>query len=182
MKLLSKILLILSLSFVGCSSPSVRHTIYQQKIEQKQDKLTDDAKDFIVKANQMLNSKGKVDLKRIKNLLEKYYGLYLVIGEIKNIDIKTGITKPTNKFNIIGGKRNYDEDIIQSTIRECKEEFGLTNESNVYKFINNMIPKTRDIIKCQSFNVFCIYYTPNKKLTDFIESTNFVNSVNFLSV
>lgn len=90
MKLLSKILLILSLSFVGCSSPSVRHTIYQQKIEQKQDKLTDDAKDFIVKANQMLNSKGKVDLKRIKNLLEKSQSLLGVTvddgKELKNLN------------------------------------------------------------------------------------------------
>ena len=75
MKHLLKLLLIFSLSFASCSSPSVRHTVYQQQIERKQDKLTDDAKDFIVKANQMLNSKGKVDIKRVQDLLEKSQSL-----------------------------------------------------------------------------------------------------------
>jgi hypothetical protein len=75
---------------VSCASPSVRHTVYQQKIEQKRDKLTDDAKDFIVKANQMLNSKGKVDIKRVRNLLEKSQSLLGVTvddgKELKNLN------------------------------------------------------------------------------------------------
>jgi hypothetical protein len=90
MKAILKLLLIVSLSFTSCSSPSVRHTVYQQKIEQKQDKLTDDAKDFIVKANQMLNSKGKVDIKRVRNLLEKSQSLLGVTvddgKELKNLN------------------------------------------------------------------------------------------------
>jgi len=90
MKKILKFLLIVSLSFAGCASPSVRHTVYQQKIEQKQDKLTDDAKDFIVKANQMLNSKDNVDIKRVKDLLEKSQSLLGVTvddgKELKNLD------------------------------------------------------------------------------------------------
>jgi hypothetical protein len=95
-----------------------------------------------------------------KHLINKYVGLFLVVGEINDIDIKSGITKPTNKFNIIGGKRTYFEDSINSTIREVTEELGLQEDSKMLIFINNMLPKTKSIIRCFSFNVFCMYYTP----------------------
>lgn len=94
-------------------------------------------------------------------LKERYKGLYLVVGEMKDINIITGKTKSTNKYNIFGGKRLYDETCIESTIRETREELGLEPDSKILKLINILIPKTRDIIKCSSFNVFCIYFSPN---------------------
>ena len=99
-----------------------------------------------------------------KLILNKYNNLYLVIGEMKNFNINSGISLPTNKFNIIGGKRSYDETSIDSTIRESIEEFGLNKDkSKIYKLINILVPKTKDIIKGQSFNVYCIYITPKSK-------------------
>jgi DNA-binding ferritin-like protein (Dps family) len=90
MKIILKSLLLVSLFFSGCATTAVQHTIYQQQIGKKQDKLTNDAKDFIVKANQMLNSKGKVDIKRVKNLLEQSQSLLGVTvddgKELKNLD------------------------------------------------------------------------------------------------
>lgn len=99
-----------------------------------------------------------------QHLINKYKGLFLTIGEIKSIDIKSGVTKTTNKFNIIGGKRNFDENTIESTVRESKEELGLSNETSIiYDFINQTTGKTKDIIKCQSFNVYCLFYSPKNE-------------------
>lgn len=96
-----------------------------------------------------------------QSLINKYKNLYLVIGEMKNLNIISGITYPTAKYNIIGGKRTLYEDSIESTIRECIEEFGLDKEKSIiFKYINKLVPKTKDIIKCSSFNVYCIYIKP----------------------
>ena len=94
-----------------------------------------------------------------KNLLiSKYKNLYLTIGEMKDINIISGLTYATDKYNIIGGKRTLYENSIESTIRECSEELGLDKENSIiYKFINKLLPKTKDIIRCSSFNVYCIY-------------------------
>ena len=95
------------------------------------------------------------------SLINKYKNLYLVIGEMKDLNIISGITYPTDRYNIIGGKRTLYENSIESTIRECTEEFGLDKEkSSIYKLINQLVPKTKDIIKCSSFNVYCIYIKP----------------------
>jgi hypothetical protein len=95
------------------------------------------------------------------SLINKYKDLYLVIGEMKNLNIISGITYPTDKYNIIGGKRTLYENSIESTIRECTEEFGLDKEnSSIYKLINQLVPKTKDIIRCSTFNVYCIYIKP----------------------
>lgn len=76
MKTILKLILSISLIFSGCSTTAVQHTIYQQQIEQKEDKLTDDAKDFLVKATQMLQvNSGTVDIKRVQMLLEKSQSL-----------------------------------------------------------------------------------------------------------
>lgn len=92
------------------------------------------------------------------SLINKYKNLYLVIGEMKDLNIISGITYPTDKYNIIGGKRTLYENSIESTIRECKEEFGFDEiNSSIYKLINQLVPKTKDIIRCSSFNVYCIY-------------------------
>ena len=93
-----------------------------------------------------------------KLLINKYKNLYLTIGEIKDINIISGNTYPTNKFNIIGGKRTLYENSIESTIRECGEELGLDKTNSIiYKLINQLLPRTKDIIRCTSFNVYCIY-------------------------
>lgn len=97
------------------------------------------------------------------SLKNKYKDLYLVIGEMKDINIITGETIPTNKYNIVGGKRAYNENSIESTIRETTEELGLDIESSkIYKIVNKLIPLTKDIIRCTSFNVYCIYICPKK--------------------
>lgn len=93
-------------------------------------------------------------------LVSKYAGLYMVVGGVQDFNIRTGFSKPLNKYNIFGGKRLYNENTIESTIRETSEELGLNKESLIYKFINIMIPRTKDIIRCTSFNVFCVYFTP----------------------
>lgn len=61
MKTLYKHFLILCLLISGCSSPSVNYTKYQKQIDMKQQKLQEDAKDFIATAKSILN---KTDLKR----------------------------------------------------------------------------------------------------------------------
>jgi hypothetical protein len=95
-----------------------------------------------------------------ENLVAKYNGMYLVVGEMKDMNITSGQTKNSNKFNIIGGKRAFDEDTIQSTIRETTEELGLSDSSIIYNLIKILLPKTKDIIKCASFNVYCLFFTP----------------------
>lgn len=77
--------------FIGCASTAVQHTVYQQQIDQKQDKLNDDAKDFLVKATEMLRvGGGTVDMKRVHMLLEKSQSLLGVDvddgKELKNLN------------------------------------------------------------------------------------------------
>lgn len=91
MKSLTQYILAIMLLFAGCATTAVQHTIYQQQIEQKQDKLTDDAKDFLVKATQMLQvNSGSIDLKRVQTLLEKSQSLLGVNvddgKELKNLN------------------------------------------------------------------------------------------------
>ncbi len=93
-----------------------------------------------------------------QSLISKYKNLYLTIGEMKDINIITGMTNATDRYNIIGGKRTLYENSVESTIRECSEELGLDKEKSIiYKSINRLLPRTKDIIKCSSFNVYCIY-------------------------
>lgn len=54
-------LLLISLFFTGCSTTSSNYTKYQREIDAKQQKLQEDAKDFIATAKSILN---KTDLKR----------------------------------------------------------------------------------------------------------------------
>jgi hypothetical protein len=98
-------------------------------------------------------------------LIDKYKNLYLVIGQMKIFDLESGETSKIEKYNIIGGKRLYNENSIESTIREASEELGLNkNSSVIYKLINLTIPKTKDIIQCFSFNIYCIYLTIKPKI------------------
>lgn len=61
MKTLYKLFLILCLMISGCASPTANYTKYQKQIDMKQQKLQEDAKDFIATAKSILN---KTDLKR----------------------------------------------------------------------------------------------------------------------
>ena len=130
MKHLLKLLLIFSLSFVSCSSPSVRHTVYQKQIERKKDKLTDDAKDFIVKANQMLNSKGKVDMKRVKNLLEKSQSLLGVTvddgKELKNLNGEE-LDKAVDKVYTEDEKQKQDIEDLKKKNEEAIDKMVADN-------------------------------------------------------
>lgn len=122
MKPILKILLMLSLSFVSCSSPSARRTVYQQKIEQKRDKLTDDAKDFIVKANQMLNSKGKVDIKRVQMLLEKSQSLLgVTVDDGKELKDLNGEELDKAVDKVYSEDEKEKKDIEELKIKEQEE-------------------------------------------------------------
>jgi PBP1b-binding outer membrane lipoprotein LpoB len=132
MKTILKVLLVFCLSFSGCSSPSVRHTVYQQQIEQKRDKLTDDAKDFLVKATQMLQiNSGTVDIKRVQMLLEKsqsLLGVDLDDGkELKNLNGEE-LDKAVEKVVIEDEK---EKDSIADLKKKDAEEVGKLVASNI---------------------------------------------------
>jgi hypothetical protein len=112
-----------------------------------------------------------------KNILKKFNNLYLVIGELNNVNIKLGKYYPTNIFNIFGGKRLYDENSLQATIRECIEELGLKNNSKMANIIKILLSITNKIIKCKTFNVYCIYFTPNnyKDYNYYIKKKSLIN-------
>jgi DNA-binding ferritin-like protein (Dps family) len=132
MKHLLKLLLIFSLGFVSCSSPSVRHTVYQQQIEQKQDKLTDDAKDFIVKATQMLQvNSGTIDIKRVEMLLEKSQSLLGVdVDDGKELKNLTGeeLDKAVDK---VVTEDEKEKDSIDDLKKKDAEEVGKLVTSNI---------------------------------------------------
>ena len=115
----------------------------------------------IVKSN--LIGVATVFIKKFNSscLKYKYVGLYLVVGEMNNINIKTNITKPSYKYNLFGGKRLYNETTLQGVMREIHEELGLNKNSKLYNLLLKWIPRAKDIIKCLSFNIYCIHYTPN---------------------
>ena len=92
----------------------------------------------------------------MKQLINKYKNFYLVVGEEKNINFISGKSRATNKYNIFGGKRLYDETCIESAVREIDEELGLKFGSKIFKLVKMLIYRTKDIIKYQTFNVFCI--------------------------
>ena len=119
----------ISLCFGGCASPTFQHTVYQQKIERKQDKLTDDAKDFIVKANQILNSNDKVDIKRVKDLLEKSQSLLGVTvddgKELKNLNgeeldkaIDKVYTEDEKEKQSIADLKKKDEEAVNQMVSD----------------------------------------------------------------
>jgi hypothetical protein len=97
----------------------------------------------------------------MKHLINKYKNLYLVMGDMRELNIKNGYSKNIKKLNIIGGKRLYDETTIDGTIREVYEELGLNTDSKILKLVKTILPKSRDILKFISYNVYCIYITPN---------------------
>lgn len=75
MKTITKIILILVTGMItSCISPKINeYTKYQKQIEQKQEKLTEDAKDFIAVAKEMIRKKSSNDteLKKVIDILEK---------------------------------------------------------------------------------------------------------------
>jgi hypothetical protein len=89
-------------------------------------------------------------------LVEKYKNMYLVIGQSKNTNFINGESQTTNEYNIFGGKRNYDENTIQGAIREITEEMGLYKSSQLLAYITHHIYMTKDILRCQSFNIYCL--------------------------
>jgi len=103
--------IILTIVFVvaGCVSPTVRHTSYQQKIEQKKEILNEDAKGFIVKATKMLTvQSGTVDINRVKDLLLKSQS-------ILNVDVDDG----NNLENLNGTELDKKaEEIFKKDIKE----------------------------------------------------------------
>jgi len=88
----------------------------------------------------------------------KYNGMYLLMGEAKNINIITGLHKSVYKYNIIGGKRAYNENTIDSTLREVSEELGINYTTNLYRHVKKHIALTKDILQFNTYVVFCIYY------------------------
>ena len=116
----------------SCSTTAVQHTKYQQQIEQKQDKLTDDAKDFLVKATQMLQvNSGTVDIKRVQMLLEKSQSLLGVDvddgKELKNLNGEE-LDKAVDKVVMEDEK---EKDSIADLKKKDAEEVGKLVASNI---------------------------------------------------
>ena len=94
MKTLIKIIFVFSLLVSGCSSRINSHTKYQQSIEQKQDKLNEDAKDFIATAKHILSKKNlkQSEVQKAIDIIEKgqtLLGAKVDDGvEFKNLDDK----------------------------------------------------------------------------------------------
>ena len=132
MKTILKLLLSISLFFSGCATTAVQHTIYQRQIEQKEDKLTDDAKDFLVKATQMLRvDSGTVDIKRVQMLLEKSQSLLGVDiddgKELKNLN-GSELDKAVNK---VIEEAEKEKDSIEDLKKKDAEEVGKLVTSNI---------------------------------------------------
>ena len=125
-------ILILFLFVAGCATTAVQHTIYQQQIEQKQDKLTDDAKDFLVKATQMLQvNSGTIDVKRVQMLLEKSQSLLGVDvddgKELKNLNGEE-LDKAVDKVVMEDEK---EKNSIADLKKKDAEEVGKLVTSNI---------------------------------------------------
>jgi hypothetical protein len=117
---------------VGCATPATKHTIYQQQIIQKQERLTDDAKDFLVKATQMLEiNSGTIDLIRVRNLLEKSQSLLGVDvddgKELKNLN-GAELDKVIDKVITEAEK---EKDSIEELKKKNEEEVGKLVVSNI---------------------------------------------------
>lgn len=120
------------LFIVGCATTAVQHTIYQQQIEQKQDKLTDDAKDLLVKATQMLQvNSGTIDIKRVQMLLETSQSLLGVDvddgKEFKNLNGEE-LDKAVQKVVMEDEK---EKDSIADLKKKDEEEVGKLVTSNI---------------------------------------------------
>lgn len=116
----------------GCATPATKHTIYQQQIIQKQERLTDDAKDFLVKATQMLEiNSGTIDLIRVRNLLEKSQSLLGVDvddgKELKNLN-GAELDKVIDKVITEAEKQ---KDSIEELKKKNEEEVGKLVVSNI---------------------------------------------------
>ena len=116
----------------GCATTAVQHTLYQQQIEQKEDKLTDDAKDFLVKATQMLQvNSGTVDIKRVQMLLEKSQSLLGVNvddgKELKNLN-GAELDKAVDK---VVTEDEKEKDSIADLKKKDAEEVGKLVTSNI---------------------------------------------------
>jgi hypothetical protein len=122
----------------GCASPAVRHTKYQQKMEERQTILTEDAKGFIVKATKMLTvQSGTVDINRVKDLLLKSQSLLDVdVDDGKELENLNGaeLDKKTAEIYENGQKE-------KNTIADLKKR----DEEEISKMISNSIES--DVIK-----------------------------------
>jgi DNA-binding ferritin-like protein (Dps family) len=142
-------ILCLVLLISGCTTTAVQHTIYQQKIEQKREKLTDDAKDFLVKATQMLQvNSGTIDINRVKSLLEKSQSLL-------GVDADDG-----KELKDLHGKELDKE--IDKIIDESEEEkeaiadLRKKDEAAIAEMITNNI-KTQTIKEYERGKTFKLY-------------------------
>jgi hypothetical protein len=126
------VILVFCLFIVGCATTAVQHTIYQQQIEKKQDKLTDDAKGLLVKATEMLRvNSGSIDIKRVQTLLETSQSLLGVDvddgKEFKNLsaeDLDEAIQK-------VVMESEKEKDSIADLKKKDEEEVGKLVTSNI---------------------------------------------------
>jgi DNA-binding ferritin-like protein (Dps family) len=132
MKTILQYILAIMLLFTGCATTAVQHTIYQQQIEQKQDKLTDDAKGLLVKATEMLRvNSGSIDIKRVQMLLEKSQSLLGVNiddgKELKNLNGEE-LDKAVDKVVTEDEKEKYSIDDLK---KKDAQEVGKLVASNI---------------------------------------------------
>ena len=132
MKTLLKFLILISLSFVGCSTTSSNYTKYQREIDMKQQKLQEDAKDFIATAKNILN---KTDLKRseIKRAIDIIEKSQTLLGakvddgsEFKDLSTEAQEKAIDEKFN--ESKKDLEEiEVLEEKDKELVSEIVSDN-------------------------------------------------------
>jgi hypothetical protein len=132
MKTILKLLLSICLIFSGCSTTSSNYTKYQREIDIKQQKLQEDAKDFIATAKGILN---KTDLKRseIKRAIDIIEKSQTLLGakiddgsEFKDLSVVEQDKAISEKFN--ESKKDLEEiEVLEDKDKQLVSEIVSDN-------------------------------------------------------
>lgn len=155
MRTIYKLFLILCFIFSGCASPSKNYTKYQKEIDMKQQKLQEDAKDFIATAKSILNKTdiNRAEIKRAVAIIEKSQTLL-------GAKIDDG-----SEFKDLSAEAQ--EKAINETFKESKkdlEEIEVLEEKDkelVSEIVNDNIEKEtiKNYERKKSFNFYTILLT-----------------------
>ena len=132
MKTILKLMLLICLFFTGCSTTSSNYTKYQREIDMKQQKLQEDAKDFIATAKNILN---KTDLKRseIKRAIDIIEKTQTLLGakvddgsEFKNLSTEAQDKAIDEKFK--ESKKDLEEiEVLEDKDKQLVSEIVTDN-------------------------------------------------------
>jgi len=132
MKTILKLLLSICLIFSGCATTTSNYTKYQREIDIKQQKLQEDAKDFIATAKGILN---KTDLKRseIKRAIDIIEKSQTLLGakvddgsEFKHLSVVEQDKAISEKFN--KSKKDLEEiEVLEDKDKQLVSEIVSDN-------------------------------------------------------